>query len=223
MGSRIMTYEYDVFISYRRQARWTPWTREHFKGLLESYLQQDLGRRTKIFTDEHLEDKFARNWMVGLGNNLAKSRVAVMLFSRDYFDSDWCLHELDLMLGRARKSIGGKYPEERLIIPVVGHDGELIPDPIARQTFCDIQDYRIANICEGTILYQEFSMRVKLLSRSIAPAVDAAPPFDAAWVGDCVQRFEEVYDAQAAGFRLPPREFTPKPPPTLTTAPRLMP
>jgi hypothetical protein len=216
-----MTYENDVFISYRRQAKWTLWTREHFKGLLESYLQQDLGRRPKIFIDEILEDNFARNWMVELGNNLAKSRVAVMLFSRDYFDSDWCLHELDLMLDRARKSIGGKYPEGRLIIPVIGHDGELIPDPITRLTSCDVQEWRIVHICQGTPEYQKFSTRVKLLSPSVASAINIAPPFEMAWIDECVQRFEEVYDAQATGVRLPPRAFTPKPLPRLTAPPRL--
>jgi hypothetical protein len=34
-----MTYQHDVFISYKREANWTPWTRDHFKNLLQSYLQ----------------------------------------------------------------------------------------------------------------------------------------------------------------------------------------
>ncbi len=125
------------------------------------------------------------------------------------------------MLDRARKSIGGKYPEGRLIIPVIGHDGELIPDPIARLTCCDVQEWRIVHICVGTPEYQKLSMRMKMLSPAVANAINVAPPFETAWVDECVQRFEEVYDAQEAGVRLAPRQFTPKPLPTLTTLPRL--
>lgn len=49
-----MSYAHDVFISYKREARWTAWTRDHFRKLLASYLQQDLGREPEIFVDERI-------------------------------------------------------------------------------------------------------------------------------------------------------------------------
>src|SRR3954451_9800243 len=97
-----MTYRHDVFISYKRELNWTDWTRDHFKELLKSYLQQDLGRTPDVFLDEHLESDFGIDWVRGLGTHLATAKVIVVLFSRDYFASDWCVHELDLAMERAQ-------------------------------------------------------------------------------------------------------------------------
>jgi hypothetical protein len=44
----------------------------------------------------------------------------IALLSKDYFSSDWCVHELDLMMERAQGA--------DLIIPIVVHDGDAIPD-----------------------------------------------------------------------------------------------
>ena len=96
-----MSYLHDVFISYKREALWTPWTRDHFKTLVQAYLQRELGRSPEIFVDENLD--VGEDWVDGLAANLAKSRVLVPIFSGDYFGSDWCLNELDLMLGRSLK------------------------------------------------------------------------------------------------------------------------
>jgi hypothetical protein len=212
-----MDYQHDVFISYKRELNWTDWTRNHFKELLKSYLQQDLGRGPEVFLDERLESDFGIDWVKDLGVHLATARIAVILFSRDYFASDWCLHELDLMLERAQT-----YSGSRVIIPVIGHDGELIPDRVARITPCDVKDYRIACINKHSLDYHEFSKRIKNLSPKVAEAVNGAPLFDSAWIPECIGRFEEVYEAQSKGNRLPTRQFTPKPFPPLSTPPRLM-
>jgi hypothetical protein len=216
-----MSYQHDVFISYKRELNWTDWTRAHFKELLKSYLQQDLGRPPEVFLDERLESDFGIDWVKGLGEHLATARVAIVLFSRDYFVSDWCLHELDLMLERAQKIVGGTYPESRLIIPVIGHDGELIPDIVARIAPCDVRDYRITCINKHSLDYHEFSKRIRNLSPKVAQAINDVPAFDPAWIPECINRFEEVYEAQSKGNRLPTRRFAPKPFRMLTVPPRL--
>jgi hypothetical protein len=217
-----MPYQHDVFISYKREALWTPWTRDHFKSLLQSYLQQDLGKTPNIFIDEHIDTAIGLDWVKGLGEHLATSRVVLPLFSRDYFASDWCIHELDLITDRARHHIIGAHPEERLILPVVGHDGDLFPDPISRLTMADVRKYRIAGMNKDTVDYHEFSKLIRELSPSVANAILGAPAFESSWVGTCVARFEEVYEAQQKGDRLAPHCFALKPMPTLVATPRLI-
>jgi hypothetical protein len=208
-----MPYQHDVFISYRRDRNWTPWTREHFKDLLQTYLHDDLYREPDIFLDERIE--VGADWVDELGGNLAQSKVVVALFSGSYFDSDWCVHELDLIVERARQFKGGFFPERRLIIPVVAHDGEQIPDPVARIQKADISKFRVVGLSKGAPLFSEFSEVVKKLSPPIAIAVNNAPEFEDNWVAFCKKRFVDVYEAIEKGIRLPPTQFILKAAPPL--------
>lgn len=67
-----MAYQHDVFISYKREQLWTPWTRDHFKKLLQSYLSQDLGRSPDIFVDERVE--VGEDWVGALAHLKAANR-----------------------------------------------------------------------------------------------------------------------------------------------------
>ena len=116
-----MIYRHDVFISYRRQLLWTPWTRDHFKVLLTAYLQQELGAPPDVFVDERIE--VGADWVDELGTHLACSKAMVAILSRDYFGSPWCLHELDLMLER---SLGA----QPLIVPVIVQDCDNLSPPL---------------------------------------------------------------------------------------------
>jgi hypothetical protein len=153
---------------------------------------------------------------------LAKSKVVVALFSGSYFDSDWCVHELDLIVERARQFTSGFLPEARLIIPVVGHDGEQIPDPVNRIQSADVKDYRIAWINKNAPDYPEFSKVIKKLSPFVAKSVETAPDFDDNWIAYCKKRFREVYEARKKGNRLPPTQFSLKSAPS-PKAPQLKP
>ena len=201
-----MTYLHDVFISYRREPiAWTEWTREHFKTLMLAYLQQDLARQPDVFVDDGIEE--GSEWPKELARHLATSRVMVAVFSGDYFSSDWCLHELDLMLGRS-KLIGN---DCRLIIPVVVHDGELIPDEIRVLQPANFYAFRVAYINRATPLYQNFSEAMKALSPKIKRAIDTAPPFDPAWENECRTRFGSLYQESLLGRTITPVHFSPKP------------
>lgn len=180
-----MDYENDIFISYRREQHWTPWTRDLFGGLLRSYLQQELGTAPSIFVDEQLE--IGQDWVNELASQLAKSRVVVAVFSRDYFFSPWCLHELDLMLER-QEVHGGS-----LIIPMRAHDGELIPDIVDKTLHGDIEKFRVAGLNSDTPLYQEFSETLKGYAPGIAKLINAAPDFDEQWIDHHKNRFNEVF------------------------------
>jgi|SRR5271166_5283389 len=70
-------YQYHIFIGYRRSdEHWVRWTRENFARALRS-------------TGE--------SWSARLATALAHSRLLIPVLSRDYFQSNWCWLEFEMM------------------------------------------------------------------------------------------------------------------------------
>jgi len=185
-----MSYEYDVFVSYRRELLWTSWTRDHFKKLLTSYLQQELRRKPEIFVDERIDVE--ADYVQTLAEGLAKPRALVAIFSGDYFTSLWCLHELDLMLDRSGGNPG-------LILPVVVHDCEKLPAPLDRIQPANFTRFRTPYFCETGIRYEEFSIAVGALAPPLARVIWSAPVFRDDWVATCTTRLNAVHGATNGG------------------------
>jgi len=202
-----MPYVHDVFISYRRHAIWTPWVRDKVKPLLDAYLTQELGRQANIFFDERIDP--GADWPNALGTCLASSRVMLAIFSGDYFGSEWCLHELDLMHQRLRHN-----PGSAVIIPVIFHDGDLIPDEIGRLQSVNMKHFRNPSIQPDTPLHAMFCDAMGLLAPRIKPSIVEAPPHDPGWVVTCCARFDEIYTASNAGHTVALTTFTRKPLPS---------
>lgn len=161
--------------------------------------------------------------MDALAEHLATSKIMVAIFSGDYFGSDWCLHELDLMLERSTQAALGKTKHMPLIVPVVVHDGDLIPQEAKRIQPMDLAKYRIAHINRDTIDYHEFSKAMGKLAPDVAAQIRSAPPFDSEWENQCRKRFNEVFEASNNGIKLDPRQFTANRPQPPTVAPKLVP
>lgn len=215
-----MDYLHDVFISYRREASWTPWTRDIFKNLLRSYLLDELPERRggpDIFVDERIE--VGADWVDALGSHLAQSRVVVAILSGGYFGSDWCVHELDLILERAKACGQGA---AGLVIPVVVQDGEHFPDAVNRLHSADLKKWRIAGLMKNTPACQELSQKIGELSPMIAGAARNAPAFDEKWLDHHKTRFSEVYNARIDKRDCPPTQFTLKTSTPPALPPRLM-
>jgi hypothetical protein len=210
-----MSYIYDVFISYRRHPEWTPWTRDHLRLLLDAYLTQEISHSPNIFVDERIEP--GADWPHRLGESLARSRVLVPVFSGDYFGSDWCRHELDLMHVRLLN-----HPKATLIVPLLGHDGDLIPNEIARIQPVDLKRFRNTDLQRHTPRYEQFSDAIKDLAPRVADAIRSVPPYDPAWLPECSGRFDQVYAAACGGAACDVTTLTLKPlpfpfaPPTVT-------
>jgi hypothetical protein len=216
-----MAYQYDVFVSYRRQQLWTVWTRDHFKTLLEAYLGEDLGFTPAIFVDERIE--VGADWVNKLAENLATSKVLVAIFSGGYFGSDWCLHELDMMLERSSTIPHAAVDDARLIIPVIVHDGDRIPLCVQRLQPAHFEKFRNPYINVATPDYQEFCNEMSRLSPQVAKAIGLAPPHDPLWIGICKQRFNDIFAAASNGKTLDPQQFVPQRPVSPTQPPRLNP
>jgi hypothetical protein len=203
-----MSYQNDIFISYRREKyAWTPWARDIFKIALESSLQRELGDPPNIFIDE--QTPVGTDSINHLAMKLARSKVMVALLSKDYFSSDWCVHELDLMMERAHG--------DELIIPIVVHDGLTIPEEVCRLQYADFRKYANPVLYHTTSLYAEFWEKLRELAERIGIAIQAAPDFNPKWESTFTRRFTRVHAAVVAHRRVPPKHFKLKesPPPRL--------
>ncbi len=208
-----MTYQNDIFISYRREKNaWTPWTRDIFKRALESCLQRELGNPAKVFIDE--QTPIGVNYVRHLATSLSSCKVMVALLSKDYFSSDWCVHELDLMMERASN--------QDLIIPIVVHDGEVIPDAVRQLQYADFREFAIPVLQDAGPLHAKFWGEMLRITPRIGNAIENSPPFDSRWLPHFERRLEQVYTASMSGARIQPERFLlksslpPKSPPRLT-------
>ena len=208
-----MSYQHHVFVSYRRGDRWTAWTRDYFKRELAACLQQELRERPDIFVDEQIH--IGADYVATLGESLARSRAAVAIFSGDYFTSQWCLHELDLMLDR----LGGAPGR---VVAVVVQDCEILPPPVNRIQSADLKAFRITRMNVDGSKYEGFCEAVGRVAPDVARAVRAAPTFDPTWTTTCIDRFMQVHDAEQRGAAIAPTWFVPPPAPSLLTLPRLI-
>jgi hypothetical protein len=140
----------------------------------------------------------------------------IAILSGDYWDSSWCMHELDLMFDR----VGGT--PERIIATVV-HDCERLPLPTGLINRTDFSDFRITSMNIHSQLYQDFSIAVKKLAPSLGKLIETRPAFDVSWTTICVDRFTDVYAADQNSAGIAPKWVAPPPPATFGALPRLSP
>ncbi|KAG2646204.1 hypothetical protein PVAP13_2KG494300 [Panicum virgatum] len=97
-GARAAAYEYDVFINHRGVD-----TKHNVARLLYDRLLQLSGGRDRSFLDNKSMRPGDRLG-ASIDEGIRQCKVAVAIFSRRYFDSDYCLHELASIV-EARKVI----------------------------------------------------------------------------------------------------------------------
>src|SRR4051794_9276077 len=102
-----MGYQYDIFISYRRQPETLTWIREHFLPLLDHWVGLELGRDPSVFVHE-ISQRIApgAHWPAALNDCLVASRVLIALWTKNYFTSRWCASEFAHMLAREQSRSG---------------------------------------------------------------------------------------------------------------------
>ena len=183
-----MSYEYDIFLSYKRSADTIRWIEEHFQPLLKHAVDFELGRDTKIFWDSNLPE--GGSWPLALGQALGSSRIILPIWTKNYFNSDWCVRELSLMLDRERIT-GRRTPDTSLgmIVPVVIHDCESLEPSIDH-----IQRYNLSH-CYNPRMSREGGKaetlydNLKDLAPSIGKAIDNAPDWMKEWPQDAADQF----------------------------------
>jgi hypothetical protein len=176
-----MAYNFDVFLSYRRFMEWPKWVEDRFLPLFRHYLGEELGRSANIFIDtKEIETGVA--WPFKLAEGLSQSKVLVCLWSRQYFNSDWCLAELSHM--RAREKACGLGTAEHpggLIVPVIGHDGDDFPAAIRHIQAYHFQDVVNFRMAAGSAIDEALSRKIEQWVPNVKAAIERAPAFDPQW------------------------------------------
>ncbi len=173
-----MSYEYDVFFSYKRDPESIFWHRR-VRDLLRHWLTQSLGgSKARIFMDEDAIDTRDR-WKAELINGLQRSKCLVPVWSPEYFHSKWCLSEWKAF--RDRESLlqierGG------LIVPIKYCDGEHFPKEAGEIQMYDFSIYT----CTLPAFWEtpravQLEREIRSFAEQLAEKVKRAPAFAPDW------------------------------------------
>ena len=168
-----MSYRYDVFISYSRKAPVSDWVANHFQAQLEQWVGETaLGQSPTIFIDTLTHT--GADWPETLRDALRHSRLLVPIWSPRYFDSAWCMAELQTMLAR-QEHCGAE-----LILPVRFKNG--VPTDLASIQWRDFSAYAYAHASFAeSVAYLEFVKEIQGFAEEIVRRLTLVPEWDAAW------------------------------------------
>lgn len=194
---RVMSYEWDVFISYRRRGEWPKWVHDIFIPLLDHWLGEELGRDPEIFVDQRMESGSA--WPYDLARAHGTSRVLIALWSKQYFNSAWCVTELSLMREReVHCGLGTVAQPGGLVVPASIHDGDSFPADARIITYRELQEYTNVRLAQNSPTEERLSDSIRDWAPDIARAIDRAPAFDPAWTGLAANAFMVRFSTPAA-------------------------
>lgn len=185
-----MSYQYDIFLSYRRSRLHDAWLSESFVPLFWDIVREEITEKTGrtpagIFFDQTELTEEARkfdqygiepgeNWQTKLKEAIKASRCMVALWSPLYFHSEWCLIEWKSFLKRP-SSTG--LPD--LLVPISVHDGESFPDEARAAQIVKFVDFVFVGAgFTKTELYIDFQRQLRILAARVAKVVAHAPPWE---------------------------------------------
>jgi hypothetical protein len=178
-------YEYDVFISYKREGANVPaWIRTHFYPRLSELLNDNHDRDVKIFFDEMIPVGTA--WPLELRAALLRTRILLPVCSPRYFLDEWCLAEWHSMARRERL-VGMASPErpQGLIYPVIFCDSDNFPS-YAKQR--QMRNFRLWNQpypqFQVTIEYLDFHREMERIALDLIKVIERAPEWRPDWPVD---------------------------------------
>ena len=185
-----MPYEYDIFMSYRRHPETLKWIRSLLLPLLDHYIGLELGRDPRIFVHEvQGQIQAGAIWPVELGEVLGQSRTLVALWCKPYLSSQWCAEELSIMTARedfsGARTSNNKYG---LVVPVILHDGETIPERFAGTQQLDLKPYYNTRMRPDGDKAELLTEVIRRHAGGFAEAIDNAPPFQEHWPQEAARR-----------------------------------
>ena len=178
-----MSYDFDVFISYRRRGDVKEWVHKHFKRRLEQKLLNHLPNDPRIFLDvETISD--GSRWPDEIRRGLQRSKIMVGVWSPDYFRSDWCMTEWQTM--EHRSHITGHFTDARphgLVYPIRFSDGEYFhPNAQATQCKMDFGSHNFPHdVWMNSTSYLEFDRMIDDVARDLAKWLESVPPWHSEW------------------------------------------
>src|ERR1700687_1082343 len=138
-----MSFEHDVFISYRHlnntddqagQNGWVAQFHNHLKALLDDMLE----REVRIWRDNKMP--FGTVFGDAICKRLRKTKVLLCVLSPAYSQSEWCLRELREFRRAAQQTGGLILGDQSRIITVVKTPTDNRPDGLSDSLYCEFFD-----------------------------------------------------------------------------------
>lgn len=171
-----MSYEFDIFVSYRRTDTIGKWVKNHLVPMLQSRLNEVSPDDIRIFCDFKMDDGV--NFPAELERQIKASKLLVGIWTANYFRSEWCMAEWESFRKR-QKQLGlftGDHTQG-LIYPILFSGGNYF-HPDARITQCN-RDFSQLNYPEesfrNSTRYLEFDDLVKQMADDLVVRLDAVP------------------------------------------------
>lgn len=174
-------YEYDIFISYRRQGPALSWVKEYFHPMLEQWLPEHVPStyEPKIFIDSQIET--GEEWPAKLRHALKTSRCVLPVLSPEYFRSNWCKAELASMRNReAALQMRTEQNSGGLIYAAIFASPDLLPDDVRKHIqYIDLSAWATnqANFRESK-RFETFEEKVKLICQELWKMIQRAPTWE---------------------------------------------
>lgn len=168
-------YEFDVFISYRREGNPYRWVRNHFHPRLRDCLADHLPNDPKVFIDEGME--VGTVWPDQLKDALNRTRILVPVFSPQYFRSRWCLAEWHSMA--ERELLLG---QSGLIYPVLFSDSDNFPSFARERSWRDLKKWNTPDpVFQQTVQWIDFVREIEDVAIQLSRLISKAPPWEPNW------------------------------------------
>ena len=171
-----MSYEFDIFVSYRRTDTIGKWVKNHLVPKLQSRLNEVSPSDIRIFCDFNMADGL--NFPAELKRQIKASKLLLGIWSANYFRSEWCMAEWESF--RERQKQLGLFTEDHtqgLIYPIRYSDGDYFHSE-AHITQCK-KDFSQLNHSEESFRestkYLEFDNLVKQMAEDLVARLNAVP------------------------------------------------
>jgi TIR domain len=174
-------YEYEVFISYRRDPPISDWVRSYFHEQLTQWLAAARPEAPRVFIDQAIDTGDA--WPERLRRALLRSCFLVGVWSPSYFISKWCTAELATMMAREQALSMRTQAEPRgLVFPVNFTERRYFPEYVAGIESHDFSKWAYtAPAFNNSDAFLEFQAEIKDLAETIAQRLDDPPPWQSDW------------------------------------------
>lgn len=96
-----MTYQAEIFVSYRRSLTVGTWVQDFLVPLLQARLDENSPSNVQIFVD--VTTPIGARWPTHLKTKIKNSKILLPVWSADYFRSPWCMAEWESF--RAREAL----------------------------------------------------------------------------------------------------------------------
>lgn len=174
-------YQFDLFISYSRVGTVQRWLLNHFYAKLEDCLADQIAPPLRIYVDRTMPR--AVHWPANLQRALQHSKIMIQLLTPPYYQSEWCMAELQSM--RAREQLLGLASAEipqGLIYPILYSDSENFPLSERERSWVDFKEFAHPDpVYQQTAEFNNFHKRMRELAVDLVDLVRQAPEWRPDW------------------------------------------